>query len=862
MKKKISFLLAVILLLAQCVIASAATIKTRSELYDRADLLLDILLEDDILSGNPEDTVSRAEFVVALGRLFRYTDKITEKGLFDDVSLEHYAANEVYNARALGYLDAVDYFNPDGDLTSGAAIKLAVCYAGYGKVAEAEGGFPSGYFQIAVKNDFLDGLTNEFYSGPVSVKSAKILLYNLMIADYVGVESVSEVITRYEKYPSNLAVIHEIFMKTGVVNACGISSLYGEPRNEKDVVEIDGVSYKASKNYSNFLGYRATAFYTVDGDVRTILGMITDRNEICTFNLTDFIGFSGGSLNYHNEANEKISLSVDNTQKVLVYNGNGIAFDSSLFTGDGSVTVIDNDNDGKFEVILLDKYRYGKVASISTSSGEIGFEKSYGLDTIVLDEEVSYFIENADGEEITIYDIKKEDYLAVKESRDGQIIKVTLCDNVVTGKLTFIESSDNKIGINDETYVISELFKNGDFSKISLGGVYDFVLGVDSTVVAYDFPGSDYIYAYLIEFGETRTLREVKLYTQMGEMLYAPVHKKIRVDSVKSTDKDFLSDLTNGVYPCPSLVKVKVDSNDVLTHIDFPETYNNTINKNALTEQNNLLRYTFPVTSFTYRSGAKSCMPYFNLKDTVIFRIPNDITDEANFSIKDNSYLSDNVTYTFDTYDINDAGSAGAIVSRFNPKNNTFNYHHNTYIVDSIRYGQDAEDNDAMIVRCWSLGKFYEYYLTDDIVVNKDSGTPLGGGDIFRVKVNDNNNITAIVVDFDASSGIPVKNSYAGEIFELSNVSLTYQFGKIYNVVDGYTYMTNTKDDFGEYDYSFENLKNYYINSRYIVKYDPEEGVRPITQDELKSYLAHGEYNHYAVLRQNVFNINSMYVYE
>ena len=41
-----------------------------------------------------------------------------------------------------------------------------------------------------------------------------------------------------------------------------------------------------------------------------------------------------------------------------------------------------------------------------------------------------------------------------------------------------------------------------------------------------------------------------------------------------------------------------------------------------------------------------------------------------------------------------------------------------------------------------------------------------------------------------------------------------------------------------------------------------EKELRPITLDELKTYVSHGDDNHYAVLRQSVFNINSVYIYE
>jgi len=828
-----------------------------------------LLLGENLLDGAPEDKVSRAEFVCALGKLFMYSEKITDKGKFNDVPWEHDAAAEIYNARALGYIDAAENFNPDAQLTSDAAIKLVICYAGYKTLAEQKGGFPSGYLKIAVENDFLDGLNNNFYKEPLNVKSAKILLYNAMLADYVGVRSVSEYVTRYEKYPDNLAAIHEIFQVTGVLNASSYTSLFGDVREHKDnLIEIEGVEYRSEEDYDDLLGYRCTAFYKTDGGNRTVLSVIPDKNEEYEFGLDEFIGLENGKIKlYDREQKKNVTISVDDSGKTLVYNGCGENFNISYFSGDGTVKVIDNDRDGKGEVIIINKYRYLKVANISTADGEIGFADNYGANALVLDEDVVYTMENQDCEKLTIYDIKPGDFLAVRESSDGRVVKVVVCDAVITGKLSFIDREESIIGINEESYRVSKEFTENEFPKITLGEVYDFVQGPDGTVIACEQPASGFMYAYLVKYSDNANgfaKREVKLFTQMGEMLVLSGSKKFKVDGEKIDEKLFFEKLSDRKYPCPSLVKIKFSSDGSLTHIDFPESYTDTTDRESMSEQNKLLRYTFPdKTSFRYRSGANSCMPYFNLKDTVIFKIPLDIEDDENFSVVGSSYLSDNTDYKFDTYDINEAGSAGAIVWRINPKDGNFSYHHNSYIVEKIRRGQDTEGNDVQIVHCWSMGKYYMYYLDDDVVVKKDSGKALCGGDIIRAKVNSKNSITALVVDFDASSGIPVKNSYAGEIFELSNVSLTYQFGKLHSISDGYAYISNAKDAFGDYDYGFYNLKNCYINTKNIVKYDSElKELRPVTQDELKTYVSHGNENHYAVIRQNIFNINSMYIYE
>ena len=868
MKKKICLLLAVVMLFANLTFAAPLK-ETDPTAIERASVLIELLLGDEALNGALNETVSRSEFVYALGKLFKYSQGSSDWATFDDVPQNHYAANEIYAARQMGFIDAAPSFYPDAPLEASAAIKLAVCFAGYKDLADRKGGYPSGHLQVAMSNDFLDDLGTEFYKNPLTVGSAKILLYNVMLANYVGIDSVTKYSVHYEKYPSNLSVLHDIYIKTGIANASSYTSIMGEKRDwENKTVEIDGVPYKSEDSCEEYLGYSCTAYYSVDGDIRTILAIMRDRNSEYTFDLENFAGIDGGRIKFTDENGKIVSVALDSVNKRMIYNGCGVYFDNSLLYGDGTARIIDNDRDGQVEIVIIDRYSYVKVENISTADGEIGFNDNFGADSLKLDDDVYYSIKSSLGEERTIYDIKVGDFTAVSKSTDGRVVKIILCDNVITGKLSYTDGENNEIGINDVAYKMSASFKSKYFSVLEIGGLYSFVVSPDMRIVAYEKPSQTYLYAYLIAY-ETKakgfSQRKVKVFTQNEEMLLLTCHKNIRVNGTKVGENAFISGLGTA-YPCPSLVKIKYSEEGELINIDFPAVYTEGTDKETLNEQDNLLRYTFDKTTFRYRSGANSCMPYFNLKGSIIFKIPTQDTDNDEFyEIADSSNLSDNQDYTLDTYDLNDAGSAGVIIRRYNPTSGEFSYHNNTYIIEKVTRGINSDGNDVNRVSCWSLGKFYTYYMDDSVVVKKNSGKPLDGGDIVRLKTNKKGDITAIVVDFDAESGVPVKNPVGTEndVFQKGNQSLSYEFGKLYSVSDGYAYITSNTNAFGDYVYDFAKLKNCYINTKNIIKYNKEDKeLRPITLDELKTYVSHGDDNHYAVLRQNTFNINSVYIYE
>ena len=79
-------------------------------------MLIDLLLGDEALNGALNETVSRSEFVYALGKLFKYSQGSSDGATFDDVPQNHYAANEIYAARQMGFIDAAPSFYPDAPL--------------------------------------------------------------------------------------------------------------------------------------------------------------------------------------------------------------------------------------------------------------------------------------------------------------------------------------------------------------------------------------------------------------------------------------------------------------------------------------------------------------------------------------------------------------------------------------------------------------------------------------------------------------------------------------------------------------------------------------------------------------------------
>ncbi len=879
MRKYLCYILSVLLLVCcpAAVTEAAQTAAPETDIaYQHAAALLQTLTDIDVAGWEPEAPISRGDFIQLLSEAAHQTNIATYNGTFADVPAAHPAADAVYGGLALGFIAAADSFYPEADITGAAACKLAVCYAGYQPVAEARGGYPSGYVMVARQENFLKG-TDISADTAVSCRDAVVLVFNLLMADAISPSVVGAETSYYKTGETNLAAWHGIYSAEGVVNATPYSSLTSGKRVwERPQIEVEGVAYEADSVDEALLGFHCTAYYRLTEQRNRQLVLLWPKNNTETaFALKNYRDLQGRKLEYYDEEKDKNSQLTLADSPVMLFNGRYLPFDASYFSlTEGSARLVDNNNDGRAEIVFISSYRYLEIDHISPVGGTIGdaYDSSQSLNLNARD--TIYRLLDMDGNPLTLYDLQVGDILAVQASADNLFITLWLCENSVSGTVTQVDLQDNMLWLDNEAYDVSDYLKAHDSNALKPGVTGNFRLGLDNRLVSYTEAEGTMQYAYLMDYTKRTgsfACGQLKAFTRSGEIKILNLPDKLTVDggSEKLKQSDFIERLRSGSYPCPSLVKLAYTADDVLLKIDFPALFAEGTDPKTLPEDNSLLQYRFfndegqQQKVFRYRSAPKSCMPYFNLLDTVVFKIPADLSDEESFYVGDNSGLLDNSDYALSVYDLNEGGSAGAVLWRRSGKSESFTYHDPTYIVEAVTQGVDDEGNQVQLVKTWSLGTYKTLYLDYGFDVSKPSGAALCGGDIIRVKLDNHNKITAISVDFDASGGIPVPGSTDSSLYGGANINLTYQFGKLYRVYNGYAYLSDAKDVFGDYDYSFANQKNFYVQTQNIIKYDSQtKKLRPIKLEELKSYVSAGRDNHYVVLRQSIFNINSIYVYE
>lgn len=873
--KKIIALICVFLL-AVCPIASAQNSGTDSKL-EQAEQLLSAVLGEPVFAE--EGTVTRGEFVSVAGRLFKHNEIYIGQDSFLDVSASSEGANEIYTALKLGYISKTSHFYPENPITYGAAVKLAVCYLGYQVPAESKGGYPTGYQILASSVNLLKNIGNYSTDDEISARDASILLYNLMLADEIAPTYVGEKFYYYKTGESVLSSLHDIYEAEGVVSSTFYGNIVGTEHNSgKKSIEIEGVAYDADSCDESLLGKNVKAFYKSDDkETRKIIAVFPVDNTEYGFKLTDISSVSKSEIKYIDEASgDEEEISLDSGEVVLIYNGRYAKFDKEYFENrEGVVRTIDHDGDGDAEIVAIDSYSYITVENVSPVGEFIGATKA--TESLNLKgADIDWRLTDYEGNEISLYDLKQGELVAVKKSVDGKLISLIRCDKVLGGQVDEINTGYNEITVDGTVYKMSRNLIVNHLSGIKAGSIGKFTMGLYGTLAAYNEDAGIMRYAYLLGAQKAENsfgAGKLKVLMKNGEIKIIDVKDKIMVDgdSSKVSHDALMKGFEAKTYPCPSLIKISVSSENELKKIDFPSIYDESMgDPNSLSPDDNLLKYDFGVTGFSYRSTPQSMQSYFNVKDSTIFKIPKDISLEETMQVGTSSILTNGRSYTMTPYDIDESGTAKAVVWTVNNVNPTLDRYDNSYIVENITDGIDSNGAPVKYVHCWSLGDFKTLYLEDDVEIIKSSGESLCGGDIIRVNVDGNNKIRAIAVDFEMAGSIPqaneaIKNtnSYISSMYGGGDISFTYQFGKLYRANGGYLTVSNVTDVFGDYDFSLKNLRNLHASTNNIIKYDSKTGkLRPVALEELKSYISYNDEAHYIVLRQSNLSVNSIYVYE
>lgn len=651
---------------------------TSDAIYDKNLAVIEALAINDGIEKEQASEVSRSEFVAMAVRLLNI-GSLGFTNYYTDVTEASAFANEISAAKKLGIAGGVTdtEFSPASPVTYAQALKMLVCALGLDQPAKVGGGYPFGYMKVAENLDITDGIS--FNTDlPLTYSDAILLIYNTLFSKYIDVDKVAvdnpESILYYTQ--SDALVIERYFnysVKEGVVWAAGEASMHLSAGSH-EVVEIDGekFSYKAS-DIADYLGLEVVAVSDRNNNIVVIVP--TENNKVHTLLADDVTEFADSYVEaYVGDKEKKFSFS----QAYTLLRNWRASSGADMDYADGQIVVIDNNNDGRFEVVHIMKAETMIVANVSGNT----VADKYSGKIITLPDEISV-VRGNDTALISPEELVSNMILSVYTDDRGAVSRAIAGYDILHGAT--VTAKDNEfIYIDGEAFKTSSYFNTHFNIDPEIGSritAYFDSLGKICYMEKYiskDSGGMNYGFLIGTKFGGDFGAVLLNILKSDGEIQAFNLKDKIVLDGISGIAKDseaVKSKLTrDGSKVKYTLIKYGVGSTGEITRIDTPEVRSSDADfadryAGTSWDSSNSLTCFVQGAKAMYR-GTGSFFPYCIYNSPIVFDVPttlatqpNEDYDEALFNVRTKGF-ADNDKCTLDLYDY-DSGFAPAVIINY-----------------------------------------------------------------------------------------------------------------------------------------------------------------------------------------------------
>lgn len=772
-----------------------------AEYTDAVEFLvtLGVLSPEDEYLKSESWTVSRGEFVNLIINAIGYDDlmnNLAVSGVYADVPAEHPYSKTIefaYQSGLLGESKGV-LFRPNDPLDLELAARMAITIIGQEIYANNDGD----YLKLAYKSELFDNVKS-YGDSNINRGNALNFLKNLLCAEVVSVNSITPSGSVSIDKNSNETVISsylKLGKKEGVVTSDGITTIFGEKASPGKIT-IDGTSYVClANNYIGLAGQYVT-YYVEYGD-EVIRAIDVKKNNIVTIDTDSIVSFDASSasyVGYIDGSKKSIPISRD---AYYVYNFMPGYNVDLMKPESGEVTLIDHNNDKKYDVVIVQEFVNTVVNTYSSYTETIYDEEESSYD-IDLSAYRSYSIIDMRGNKVQPETLKQYSIVSLYESADGKNAHLVVSDSHKGGKLSCIDSENRLVTVEETEYQISSDKRFGN-EELKLGNQYEFYfdcygaiayIRVDSGLMAYLMDGFEYressgrVVELDILDENTKKITTYKLASKVKVIRPGEEECKLKAEEVY---RDILLDEDDNFIR--DMVLVKLNSDSEISQIVFPleiatydayttapqyPLYNLSYLSNDLPSI--LLTGTESEPTLRYRSATGGFNRWVVLgSGAMMFYVPSgeDIDDPDSVVAKFVSYSGDDTEklneITFYSKDIDD------ISVRYMVKKAAAQADFSTStpgIVTDLRWAYDSKlDETVCRINITGMGgeKVYYTYTEDVISIANVEGDNIrsdkeriGIGDGVRFITNESGYITKFSLMWDAEAGIDAEYNDNGD---------------------------------------------------------------------------------------------------
>lgn len=762
----------------QSAIAFADTGKYKKYVEFLADLgIVDSVNADKLRT---DYGITRGDFSIYLAKAMGFSGEYTvDNYIFDDVTEKDAcfgAVEYLYNKIIVNGVDGKS-FKPSSPIMYNEAVKMAVKSLGYGSMAEADGGYPSGYLSIAQSI----GLLRNIGVGPegiITLGDVCVLIYNMLNSPALTFEIGVNGTIKYDM-DSDIKVLKELFdlnEHKGIITATAEGSIYGEYYLKEDEIIIDYKRYTCTlPKAKELLGHEVKYYTKGDDDDENIVAVISDTaDKVIELSAEDIDEKSTkNKLVYYKEPNKTANLKISD-EAYFTYNGRPIyeITDSHVKPEHGTVKLIDNDGDGTYDVVIIWDYKLKIVESASAVSNKITFKDGTSFE---YDEDKYYIYKN--DSKIDISAVMAENVMSIAEAATGTYVKCIVSDKIINGAITSQYSGeDEAVIINGIEYPITAEMN----SILKTGDEGSFYLSHDG-YIAYYVKKAEYLYGYMSKlsyadnvgdsgamyikiFGETQEINQYEVTDGITIVHYADGNENSkRYKNISEAYNVILNNASeNGKYK-PQMVRYKLGDDGKLTYIALAKktderTWNDDIFSKNIDSEELYENGTVTTAEGNFRSNyaqIANSMQYSVLtnSNTKMFYISGNEDDWRVYTV---SAYGENSYSNMTVYDIGENGIAKILFVESKDKvANKFEAMRDPIIcIGDIIVALDEDENEARKITGFSnKGADYKCYGEDTLQSSTKNFTSqdkklseLKKGDVIQIQVNEKGKILAFQV--------------------------------------------------------------------------------------------------------------------
>lgn len=608
---------------------------------------------NDFYSNEQADYVTNYTTLNALGifddelKSNVFSDKITQKKAYgyglELVNAEWSDDNIAAMAKSAGFINSESDYRAYGMLTPTQASRIFVSILGYSMQAQVKGG----YLTYANKLGITEGVNfnstsyvtySDFYQMVVNSLDVKISAMAYISDDTVKYETVAD--------ENLLSVYFDIDTVEGVVTENDLSTFYLPTDNGYGALVIGGKTYRYSDSHAyELLGHNVRAY--TDKNDRVIYAAPYESQKLVITD-DDFGKYTGNSITYYIEASSKEKKARLSSKPIVFYND--VAYPNYTKTDiegfNGELVLIDNDNNGTYEVVKIYDYTYGFVESINDDEYAVRFSdpKDTYKDLTAYDED-ALSVYNKDGLKVTFGYIMDTDFIGIAESKTKNKCRIVVHRDYFEGVLVSVDKDSVKI--DDDYYDIAPFFKD-ESAKLAIGSEYKFYVDNSDRLVGVDkMKDASLVYGFIMGADKSSGLNSicrVKIFDAEGVITIYDLAEKVRVDGVSCKKHQVYDRLMQDNGSVRQLVKYRANDDNKLTVIDTSKEVTGDSYDTLRTEQ-----YTSFSTGFReYYGWGKFAGKVITNTDCVFFKVPKVPSDDPDFCFSDDCYAVGNSYYDED----------------------------------------------------------------------------------------------------------------------------------------------------------------------------------------------------------------------